>query len=48
MAFIMKTDCVAQAGGGKQPFPTTASPALAKVTIGGKSCAAGSSGSGAF
>ena len=40
MAYILKTDCVTQAGGGKQPFPTTASPALANVKIGGRSCAA--------
>lgn len=38
MAYILKTDCVAQAGGGKQPFPSTASPQLANVKIGGRSC----------
>ena len=44
MAFIVKTDCVKQAGGGNEPFPTTDKPAFSSVIIGGKSCPSANGG----
>jgi mono/diheme cytochrome c family protein len=39
MAFLLSYDCVKPAGDGQQAFPTTASPALQQVTLGGTTCA---------
>jgi hypothetical protein len=39
MAYMLAYDCVKPAGNGKLPFPTADDPALAKVTVGAKTCA---------
>jgi alcohol dehydrogenase (cytochrome c) len=38
MAYLLSYDCVPPTGGGKVPFPTTDSSALANVILGGTSC----------
>jgi alcohol dehydrogenase (cytochrome c) len=38
MAYIVAYDCIRPSGGGKSPFPTTDTPALAKVTVGPATC----------
>jgi polar amino acid transport system substrate-binding protein len=38
MAYMMAYDCIQPSGGGKTPFPTTDTPALAKVTVGPGTC----------
>jgi alcohol dehydrogenase (cytochrome c) len=38
MAFLLSYDCVKMAGDGRQPFPTTALPALQQVTLGASTC----------
>jgi alcohol dehydrogenase (cytochrome c) len=39
MAFMLSYDCVQPAGNGRQPFPTTPSPALQQVQLGSTTCA---------
>lgn len=38
MAYMLAYDCVKPTGGGKVPFPTKDDSALAKVTVGAKTC----------
>jgi mono/diheme cytochrome c family protein len=39
MAYLLSYDCVKPAGGGQQAFPTTDSPALQQIELGGATCA---------